>query len=56
LTESALGASLRDHRGLRLALHAFKEINNRSWIVERHGQRTPAQIRADQLGARAMAA
>ena len=35
---------------LRLALHQFKDIYNRTWIVERHGYRTPAQVRADQLG------
>jgi transposase InsO family protein len=35
---------------LRHALHAFKDTYNRTWIVERHGYRTPAQVRADQLG------
>jgi putative transposase len=35
---------------LRQALHGFKEIYNRTWIIERHGYRTPAQVRADQLG------
>jgi putative transposase len=35
---------------LHQALHAFKETYNRTWIVERHGYRTPAQVRADQLG------
>jgi putative transposase len=35
---------------LRQALHAFKDTYNRDWIVERHGYRTPAQVRADQLG------
>ena len=35
---------------LRQALHAFKDVYNRTWIVERHGYRTPAQVRADQLG------
>jgi transposase InsO family protein len=35
---------------LRLALHAFKDTYNQTWIVERHGYRTPAQVRADQLG------
>jgi putative transposase len=34
---------------LRLALHAFKDTYNRTWIVERHRYRTPAQVRADQL-------
>ncbi len=31
---------------LRLALLAFKERHNREWLVERHGHRTPAEIRA----------
>ncbi len=35
---------------LRHALHEFKDTYNRTWIVERHGYRTPAQVRADQLG------
>jgi putative transposase len=34
----------------RLALQAFKQTYNRTWIIERHGYRTPAQVRADQLG------
>jgi putative transposase len=33
---------------LRQALHAFKDTDNRTWIVERHGYRTPAQVRASQ--------
>jgi putative transposase len=41
---------------LRLALQAFKETYNRTWIIERHGYRTPAQVRADQLGQLPMAA
>jgi hypothetical protein len=35
---------------LRQALHAFKDTYNRTWIVGRHGYRTPAQVRADQIG------
>jgi putative transposase len=35
---------------LRLALLEFQRLDNRTWIVERHGYRTPAQVRADQLG------
>jgi putative transposase len=35
---------------LRQALHTFKDTYNRTWIIERHGYRTPAQVRADQLG------
>jgi len=34
---------------LHQALHAFRDTYNQSWIVERHGYRTPAQVRADQL-------
>jgi putative transposase len=41
---------------LRQALHAFQDTYNRTWIVERHGYRTPAEVRADQLGALAAAA
>jgi len=40
---------------LRQALKAFKDTYNQSWIVERHGYRTPAQVRADQLGLAAAA-
>jgi putative transposase len=31
---------------LRLALLAFKDRYNREWLVERHGHRTPAAVRA----------
>jgi transposase InsO family protein len=41
---------------LRLALQAFKETYNRTWIIERHGYRTPAQVRSDQLDRVPMAA
>ena len=34
---------------LRLALHAFKDTYNQTWIVERHGYQTPAVVRAAQL-------
>ena len=34
---------------LRLALQRFRQTYNRTWIVERHGYRTPAQVRAAQL-------
>jgi putative transposase len=40
---------------LRQALHAFKDAYNESWILQRHGYRTPAQVRAGQT-AIAMAA
>ena len=41
---------------LRLALIAFKQTYNQSWIIERHVYRTPAQVRADQIGPTLMAA
>lgn len=31
---------------LRLALHKFKDTYNNEWILERHGYKTPAHIRA----------
>jgi putative transposase len=34
---------------LLLALHAFKDAYNRTWIVERHGYQTPTAVRAAQL-------
>jgi len=30
---------------LRLALIDFKHIYNENWIVQRHGYKTPAQVR-----------
>ena len=41
---------------LRLALLAFQRSYNQSWILERHGYKTPAQVRADLLGPALMAA
>jgi transposase InsO family protein len=41
---------------LRQAVLAFKERYNQSWIVERHGYRTPVQVRAEQLQPAALAA
>jgi putative transposase len=41
---------------LRQALLEFQRLYNQSWIVERHGYRTPAQVRAEQLGMLAAAA
>lgn len=31
---------------LRLGLHAFKDLYNQAWLVQKHGHRTPAQVRA----------
>ena len=33
---------------LRLALAEFAALHNASWLRERHGHRTPDQIRAEQ--------
>src|SRR3954447_24970288 len=41
---------------LRLALIAFKRTYNQTWIIERHGYKTPAQVRAGQIAAMSMAA
>jgi putative transposase len=41
---------------LRRALQQFRRTYNQSWIVERHGYRTPAQVRAAQLEQVPMAA
>jgi putative transposase len=41
---------------LRLALLAFRRRYNESWILERHGYRTPAAIRAAQIQPAALAA
>jgi transposase InsO family protein len=41
---------------LRLALQTFKQLYNQSWIIERHGYKTPAQVRAEQSAAMPMAA
>jgi transposase InsO family protein len=35
---------------LRSALIAFKRTYNQGWIIERHGYKTPAQVRANQIG------
>jgi putative transposase len=41
---------------LRLALQGFRDAYNRTWIIERHGYRTPAQVRAARLDQVPMAA
>jgi len=35
---------------LRVALQEFRRIYNETWIIERHGYKTPAQIRREQRG------
>jgi transposase InsO family protein len=32
---------------LRQALQEFRQLYNRHWLIERHGHRSPAQVRAD---------
>ena len=41
---------------LRHALIAFREVYNATWLIERHGFRSPAAIRAEQLSPAAKAA
>jgi transposase InsO family protein len=33
---------------LRVALREFMDLYNRQWLVERHGNKTPAQVREEQ--------
>lgn len=39
----------RDAEELRLALLEFKRTYNHGWILQRHGYRTPAQVRHEQI-------
>ncbi len=48
--------SFRTIEELRLALHDFRRTYNARWLVERHGHRTPAQIRRRLLAATRRAA
>lgn len=41
---------------LRVALLEFREIYNTTWLIERHGFRTPSAVRQQQLSTAAMAA
>ena len=41
---------------LRLALLDFRRCYNETWILERHGYRTPVAIRAAQIQPAALAA
>jgi hypothetical protein len=41
---------------LRLALIEFGRTYNESWLIERHGHRSPAQFRRDQMDTMPMAA
>src|SRR3974390_627792 len=41
---------------LRQALLDFKRTYNQNWIIQRHGYKTPAQVRREQLQALPLAA
>jgi len=41
---------------LRLALHEFKDQYNNQWLIEKHGNKTPAQIRELQTASAKQAA
>ena len=41
---------------LRQALLDFKRTDNQNWIIQRHGYKTPAQVRREQLQALPLAA
>jgi len=41
---------------LRLALHEFKDQYNNQWLIERHGNKTPAQVRELQTASAQKAA
>jgi putative transposase len=41
---------------LRLALIAFKRSYNEPWLIERHGHRSPARFRRDQMNTMPLAA
>jgi hypothetical protein len=40
---------VRSIEDLRLALFQFKDLYNNHWLIERHGNKTPAQVREEQL-------
>lgn len=41
---------------LRQELLLFQRLYNENWIIQRHGYRTPAQVRQEQLLALPLAA
>ena len=41
---------------LRRALLEFRETDNATWLIERHGFRPPNAVRQDQLSTAALAA
>ena len=48
--------TFRDVEELRLALIDFRQTYNESRLIERHGHRSPAQFRRDQMGTIPLAA
>jgi hypothetical protein len=40
---------LRTVEDLRRALIDFRQTYNESWLIERHGHRSPAQFRRDMV-------
>ena len=55
LTGTAL-AFIADAMKLRLALIEFRHTYNESWLIERHGHRSPAQFRRDRMDTMPLAA
>jgi transposase InsO family protein len=57
LKENLLWArAFRTVEELRLALIAFRQTYNEHWLIERHGHRSPAQFRRDQMDTMPLAA
>jgi putative transposase len=57
LTENLLWVRTFDSvEELRQALLVFREVYNTTWLIERHGFRTPAAARQSQLSSMALAA
>ena len=57
LKENLLWArTFRTVEEIRLALIEFRRTYNRHWLIERHGHRSPAQFRRDQMDTMSLAA
>ena len=57
LKENLLWVSaFRTVEELRLTLIAFRRTYNENWLIQRHGHRSPAQFRRDQMDTIPMAA
>jgi transposase InsO family protein len=49
LTEHLLGLTTCETvEALRVALHEFQRLYNETWLIGRHGYKTPAQVRQEQ--------